>query len=157
MSRSIEVETLAREIIKPSSPTPHHLRNLKLSLLDQIIPVEYTAVILFYRGNDDTHHHSHISQQLKQSLSEILKIYYPFAGIIKDHILIECKDNGVEYVEAQTNCLLLKKKKRAEKRCPTLEKEEEEKRKGRKGMSNFISVHTFFKIIESVFKSLVNS
>lgn len=139
MSRSIEVETLAREIIKPSSPTPHHLRNLKLSLLDQIIPVEQTAVILFYRGNDDTHHHSHISQQLKQSLSEILKIYYPFAGIIKDHILVECKDNGVEYVEAQS----------------TLEKEE--KRKGRKGMSNFISVHTFFKIIESVFKSLVNS
>ncbi|ESR35306.1 hypothetical protein CICLE_v10006482mg [Citrus x clementina] len=89
MSRSIEVETLAREIIKPSSPTPHHLRNLKLSLLDQIIPVEYTAVILFYRGNDDTHHHSHISQHLKQSLSETLKIYYPFAGIIKDHILVE--------------------------------------------------------------------
>lgn len=140
MSRSIEVETLAREIIKPSFPTPHHLRNLKLSLLDQIIPVEYTAVILFYRGNDDTHHHSHISQHLKQSLSETLKIYYPFAGIIKDHILVECKDNGVEYVEAQS----------------TLEKEEE-KRKGRKGMSNFISVHTFFKIIESVFKSLVNS
>ncbi|GAY45621.1 hypothetical protein CUMW_090760 [Citrus unshiu] len=94
MSRSIEVETLAREIIKPSFPTPHHLRNLKLSLLDQIIPVEYTAVILFYRGNDDTHHHSHISQHLKQSLSETLKIYYPFAGIIKDHILVECKDNG---------------------------------------------------------------
>lgn len=50
MSRSIEGETLAREIIKPFSPTPNHLRNLKLSLLDQIIPVEYTAVILFYRG-----------------------------------------------------------------------------------------------------------
>lgn len=106
MNRSIEVETLAREIIKPSSPTPHHLRNFKLSLLDQIIPVEYTAVILFYRGNGDTHHHSHMSQHLKQSLSATLKIYYPFAGIIKDHILVECNDNGVEYVEAQANCLL---------------------------------------------------
>lgn len=130
MSRSIEVETLAREIIKPSSPTPHHLRNLKLSLLDQIIPVEYTAVILFYRGNDDTHHHSHISQHLKQSLSETLKIYYPFAGIIKDHILIECKDNGVEYVEAQTNCLLLKKKKEQRSGAPPWKKKKKKNEKG---------------------------
>lgn len=130
MSRSIEVETLAREIIKPSSPTPHHLRNLKLSLLDQIIPVEQTAVILFYRGNDDTHHHSHISQQLKQSLSEILKIYYPFAGIIKDHTLIECKDNGVEYVEAQTNCLLLKKKKEQRSGAPPWKKKKKKNEKG---------------------------
>lgn len=130
MSRSIEVETLAREIIKPSSPTPHHLRNLKLSLLDQIIPVEYTAVILFYRGNDDTHHHSHISQHLKQSLSETLKIYYPFAGIIKDHILVECKDNGVEYVEAQTNCLLLKKKKEQRSGAPPWKKKKKKNEKG---------------------------
>ncbi|KAL2515211.1 vinorine synthase-like [Forsythia ovata] len=31
-----DVEIISKEIIKPSSPTPEHLRDLKLSFLDQI-------------------------------------------------------------------------------------------------------------------------
>ncbi|PON71601.1 Transferase [Trema orientale] len=33
-----KVDIIERKTIKPSSPTPPHLRNVKLSLLDQIIP-----------------------------------------------------------------------------------------------------------------------
>lgn len=44
----MEVEIISKEKIKPSSPTPSHLRTFKLSLLDQLIPAPYAPVILFY-------------------------------------------------------------------------------------------------------------
>lgn len=107
MSKPLEVEIVGTaEIIKPSSPTPDHLRNFNLSLLDQIVPVEYTAVVLFYTGNGDHANAAKKSQRLKTSLSQTLCSYYPYAGIIKDHKLVECNDDGAVYVEAYANCYL---------------------------------------------------
>ncbi|KAL9409781.1 hypothetical protein AB3S75_048077 [Citrus x aurantiifolia] len=103
MVRALEVEILARETIKPSSPTPHNLRNFKLSLLDQIMPVEYTAAILFYSNNGHHADGAEMSQRLKAALPETLKNFYPFAGIIKDNVLVECNDNGAVFVEARAN------------------------------------------------------
>ncbi|KAL0380055.1 UNVERIFIED_CONTAM: Stemmadenine O-acetyltransferase [Sesamum angustifolium] len=47
------VQVISKELIKPSSSTPHHLRNLKLSLLDQLSPPVYVPVIFFYEADQN--------------------------------------------------------------------------------------------------------
>ncbi|RVW69447.1 Salutaridinol 7-O-acetyltransferase [Vitis vinifera] len=44
----MEVQILSRKMIKPSSPTPPHLRNLMLSPIDQGAPLAYVPTIFFY-------------------------------------------------------------------------------------------------------------
>ena len=101
------VEVLSREMVKPSSPTPLHLRNLKLSFLDQIAPPVYIPLIFFYQYepgcNSD---HAQKSKCLKQSLSETLVLFYPLAGRIKSDYIIDCNDDGVEFVEARVHTQL---------------------------------------------------
>jgi shikimate O-hydroxycinnamoyltransferase len=108
----MEVEIISKEYIKPSSPTPPNLKTHKLSFLDQFIPTLYVPIILFYPMNQSTGHSvadivSQRSQLLKQSLSETLTRFYPFAGKVKDTLSIDCNDEGVYYVEARVNCHLL--------------------------------------------------
>ncbi|KAL2515092.1 HXXXD-type acyl-transferase family protein [Forsythia ovata] len=103
------VEILTKEMIRPSSPTPEHLRNLKLSLLDQVAPPVYVPLIFFYPFDElcfDTISHAHISQLLKQSLSDTLTMFYPLAGQIQENSFIDCNDSGVEFVEAQVHARL---------------------------------------------------
>lgn len=45
-------------------------------------------------------------ERLKQSLSETLTFFYPFAGTIEDGLYIDCNDDGVQYVEAKVSCCL---------------------------------------------------
>ncbi|KAG7966908.1 hypothetical protein I3843_08G072900 [Carya illinoinensis] len=47
------------------------------------------------------------SQLLKQSLSEALTRFYPFAGKVKDHLSIDCNVEGPYYSEACVNCSLV--------------------------------------------------
>ncbi|KAF2292836.1 hypothetical protein GH714_029253 [Hevea brasiliensis] len=71
----INVKIVKKEIIKPSSPTPNHLRNFKLSLLDQFSPAAYASMVLFYWIIGTANQHFVVferSQQLKRSLSEML-------------------------------------------------------------------------------------
>lgn len=42
-----KVKIIKRDTIKPSSPTPCHLKLFKLSFLDQIAPNSYTSLVLF--------------------------------------------------------------------------------------------------------------
>ncbi|KAG6650742.1 hypothetical protein CIPAW_06G063600, partial [Carya illinoinensis] len=101
-----------REVIKPSSPTPHHLRCFDLCLLDQLQPKVFIPLVLFYSNNNAVNPslpHSKaadISHRLKTSLSETLSLFYPLAGRIKDNVSIECNDAGVDYWEARVNCRL---------------------------------------------------
>ena len=98
---NMEVKIISKETIKPSSPTPDHLRTHKLSLLDQIEIGEsiYIPVILFYSvAPGDS---GKISNILKESLSKTLTHFYPFAGRVKDSFSIDCNDEGVIYIEAQ--------------------------------------------------------
>ncbi|KAL5751642.1 hypothetical protein ACOSQ2_022149 [Xanthoceras sorbifolium] len=92
----MEVHVMSREIIKPSSTTPNHLRTYKLSRLDQINIDNFISIIFFYqeapKNSDD---------RLKKSLSDTLTHYYPLAGRVKDHLSVDCDDNGVSYVEAR--------------------------------------------------------
>ncbi|KAI3957762.1 hypothetical protein MKX01_007593 [Papaver californicum] len=106
----MKVQVISKEMIKPSKPTPPHLRNFKLSLLDQFLPPFYFPIVLFYPANDG--HESNNNDQirkaniLKKSLSETLTRYYPIAGRIRDNILVECNDKGVDYIEAKVNAVM---------------------------------------------------
>ncbi|XVF06574.1 hypothetical protein REPUB_Repub06bG0061000 [Reevesia pubescens] len=96
----MEVQIRSRETIKPSLPTPEHLRTYKLCLFDQLASPIYIPITLFYSAGDgnpvmDSHH-------LKNSLSKTLTHLYPFAGRIEDdHLTIDCNDDGATFIEAQ--------------------------------------------------------
>ncbi|KAK1421036.1 hypothetical protein QVD17_23089 [Tagetes erecta] len=101
----------SREIIKPSSPTPSHLKTYNLSQLDQFVPHVYTPLILFYPNNktctltaDDK------ARELKKSLSQSLTRYYPFAGRLHTPTAtyVDCNDEGVVFVEAKNDTHLSK-------------------------------------------------
>lgn len=86
-------------MIKPSSPTPPHLRNYRLSLLDQTALPCYYHVIFYFSPSD--HLNLDSNRTLKQSLADALAIYYPFAGRLQDDETVECNDIGVEYSEVK--------------------------------------------------------
>ncbi|EXB82422.1 Salutaridinol 7-O-acetyltransferase [Morus notabilis] len=106
MAEEMKVEIIGKETIKPSSPTPSHLKIFNLSFLDQIIPAVYTSLVLFYPNNINIITSGQISDHLKKSLSEALTLFYPLAGRVKDNTVIECRDDGAQYVEAKFNGLL---------------------------------------------------
>ncbi|KAL0397398.1 UNVERIFIED_CONTAM: Stemmadenine O-acetyltransferase [Sesamum calycinum] len=103
---------ISKELIKPSSSTPHHLRNLKLSLLDQLSPPVYVPVIFFYeadqlRGLTTSTDPAQLCRNLKQSLSNTLTLFYPIAGKIDpETVTVCCDDTGVEFIEARANARL---------------------------------------------------
>ncbi|KAK0586794.1 hypothetical protein LWI29_012450 [Acer saccharum] len=91
----MEISIISREIIKPSSATPNHLRTHKLSRLDQSNIDTFISIIFFFDKAPKN------SDRLKTSLSQTLSHYYPLAGQVKDHLSVDCNDNGVTFVEAQ--------------------------------------------------------
>ncbi|KAM7497728.1 hypothetical protein LguiA_022142 [Lonicera macranthoides] len=103
-----QIQAISSETIKPSNPTPSHLKRYNLSVMDQINPRIYMPVILFY-PNYECDSQQNIAQksfQLKRSLSETLTQYYPFAGRLISENCVHCNDNGVEYEEAQLECTM---------------------------------------------------
>lgn len=95
---------ISKELIEPSAPTPQPLQYFSLSLLDQLSPNIYLPMVMLYPeaeiNTDD------ITNILKKSLSETLTLYYPFAGRPGSKDVIECNDNGVEFLVARMNCKL---------------------------------------------------
>jgi hypothetical protein len=109
----IKVEIIKRETIKPSSPTPHHLRCFDLCLIDQLQPASYISLLLFYSNNtvDPSLPHAKSAEisHTQASLSQTLARFYPLAGKVKDNVSIECNDDnddGADFLEAQVNCRL---------------------------------------------------
>ncbi|MCL7047009.1 hypothetical protein MKW94_029481 [Papaver nudicaule] len=100
----MKVEIMSKETIRPSTPTPHHLRTFNLSFLDQMAPPFSVPIILFYpvNENDRQTNIKECSHDLRRSLSKTLTSYYPLAGRIKDDV-IECDGGGVSYSEAQVH------------------------------------------------------
>ncbi|XP_019158862.1 PREDICTED: vinorine synthase-like [Ipomoea nil] len=98
----LKVELLSEEMmIKPSSPTPPHLKTLKLSFIDQTSPPIFQNYIFFFN-----HATADSSQLLKQSLSKVLTLFYPLAGRIKGNDFIDCSDDGALWVEARVHGFL---------------------------------------------------
>ncbi|PQQ14795.1 BAHD acyltransferase [Prunus yedoensis var. nudiflora] len=112
MATEMKVEVISKETIKPSSPTPHHLRISNLSVFDQVTSEVYVQLLLFYPSSSDEvnnidHHHSLFAERsilLKTSLSETLTYFYPLAGEFKYNSSISCNDHGAAFVEARVNC-----------------------------------------------------
>ncbi|KAK4414286.1 (13S,14R)-1,13-dihydroxy-N-methylcanadine 13-O-acetyltransferase AT1 [Sesamum alatum] len=106
------VQVISKELIKSSSSTPQHLRNLKLSLLDQLSPPVYIPIIFFYeadelRGLSSNTDRAQLCRNLKQSLSDTLTAFYPLAGKIDpENVAVCCDDTGVEFIEAHANAHL---------------------------------------------------
>ncbi|CAL0333247.1 unnamed protein product [Lupinus luteus] len=110
-----KIEIISGETIKPSTPTPEHLRDFKLSLLDQLIPHQvYIPILLCYSHHDINNafgstddHFSVISQKLKTSLSHTLTHYYLYSGTtVKDNLSIDSNDTGVVFIESKVNANL---------------------------------------------------
>ncbi|KAK0581397.1 hypothetical protein LWI29_013263 [Acer saccharum] len=108
----MDVQMISKQMIKPSFPTPSHLQNMSISLMDQLVSPRTVPHIFYYyysaNGNyQGAHSTEHVERQkslMEKSLSEILTLYYPLAGrYIKENHLINCNDEGVEYVEALVN------------------------------------------------------
>ncbi|KAL7145309.1 hypothetical protein ABFS83_07G072900 [Erythranthe nasuta] len=96
---------ISRKLIKPCTPTPPNLNKYKLSYMDENLPQMNVGIILFYPPNPNTNipkeFRVHI-HELEKSLSEILPQFYPLAGrFIKNDHLVDCSDQGVEFVEAE--------------------------------------------------------
>ncbi|KAI3739862.1 hypothetical protein L2E82_30274 [Cichorium intybus] len=93
---------VSRDVIKPSSPTPSHLKTYHLSLFDQISVNAYMPVVAFYQSSSINQTSHDKTVQLKNSLSHTLNQYYPFAGRLAKAgpSYVECNDEGVEFIEA---------------------------------------------------------
>ncbi|XAR50296.1 Vinorine synthase [Bertholletia excelsa] len=95
---AFKVEIISKEMIKPSSPTPPHLKTLTLSFLDQIVPPVYVPLIFFYSSYKSDRVPRF--ESLKQSLANTLNRFYPLAGRLRDDAHVDCNDTGAEYAEA---------------------------------------------------------
>ncbi|GMH23889.1 hypothetical protein Nepgr_025732 [Nepenthes gracilis] len=100
---NLELEVVSKEQIKPSSSTPNDLRCFKICLLDQLMPVFYIPIILFYPIRDGIQ----MLPKLKDALSKTLTKFYPLAGRIKNNVVIDCNDEGISFIEARVNCVVL--------------------------------------------------
>ncbi|KAK2631930.1 hypothetical protein EUGRSUZ_L02250, partial [Eucalyptus grandis] len=96
--------------IKPSSPTPPHVRNFNFCLLDQLAPPFYVPVVLFYLGPDQkaAPDSALVSGNLKTSLAQALSLFYPLGGRVKGNAGINCNDEGALYMEAKARVELSK-------------------------------------------------
>ncbi|PWA48855.1 transferase, Chloramphenicol acetyltransferase-like domain protein [Artemisia annua] len=102
------IRVMSIQNVKPDRPTPDALRSYKLSALDQINALSYVPFIFFYpnNSNGNTNVNDVILQRsklLKQSMSETLTRFYPFAGKYINDIHIDCNDEGVYYIETQVD------------------------------------------------------
>ncbi|KAF9588175.1 hypothetical protein IFM89_007864 [Coptis chinensis] len=103
------VEVISKETIKPSSPTPLHLRTFKLSRIDQYAFPVYVPLVLFYSTNKGSNKGEYDVKEdkrldhLKKSLSEILTHFYILGGRIDGNQFIDCNDEGVNFFEARVN------------------------------------------------------
>lgn len=98
-----------QQLIKPSSPTPFHLKEHKLSFIDERIPHSYFPLILYYSSTTKTTNQEEIkliSQGLRKSLSDTLTEFYPLAGRINGQTSIDCNDEGIYYSEARIDIFL---------------------------------------------------
>nr|ACI45393.1 salutaridinol 7-O-acetyltransferase [Papaver bracteatum] len=105
---SAAVEVISKETIKPKTPTLYHFKIFNLSLLDQYYPPFYIPTILFYpatvaNNTVSSNHHDDLDL-LKNSLSETLVHFYPMAGRMKDNIVVDCNDQGIDFYQVKIKC-----------------------------------------------------
>ncbi|XP_052208461.1 stemmadenine O-acetyltransferase-like isoform X6 [Diospyros lotus] len=98
----MEIQLVSTEYVKPSSPTPPHLKTFHISLLDQLLASAYVPIVFHFPIPDATSV-KQVLARLKTSLSQTLSRFYPLAGRLKDHMSFECNDEGVLFIETHVN------------------------------------------------------
>ncbi|KAF3447750.1 hypothetical protein FNV43_RR08453 [Rhamnella rubrinervis] len=103
MKNMIDIQVVFKGNIRPSVPTPDHLRHYQFSFLDQIKPSYFMPFVLFYSKEAQTNIHTKEQRRdtIKKSLSEALTHFYPLAGQVKRMLYVDCNDEGAYYVEAE--------------------------------------------------------
>ncbi|XP_006351852.1 acetyl-CoA-benzylalcohol acetyltransferase-like [Solanum tuberosum] len=103
----LEIEIQTRIMLKPSTPTPNHLRTLKLSLFDELAPHAYVPVLFHYLPSNTEGTITERCDKLQKSLAQTLTKFFPLAGrLIEGEFSIHCNDKGIEYVETKANANL---------------------------------------------------
>ncbi|XP_057781259.1 pelargonidin 3-O-(6-caffeoylglucoside) 5-O-(6-O-malonylglucoside) 4'''-malonyltransferase-like [Salvia miltiorrhiza] len=93
---NMKINKLSSKLIKPKTPTPQNLKNYHISFLDQHVGKMNIAVIFYYQSKPDD------EIQLEESLAKTLVQFYPLAGrYIKSDLMVDCNDQGAEFVEAE--------------------------------------------------------
>nr|XP_043625268.1 acetyl-CoA-benzylalcohol acetyltransferase-like [Erigeron canadensis] len=102
----MEIKIQSTQFIKPSKLTPEVFRDFKLSILDQFAASSYINQVFYYKTSCKVDIPD-ICGQLVNSLSEILTLFYPLAGRIRETELeVDCSDQGVKYLETQVSISL---------------------------------------------------
>lgn len=92
----MKMNIVSKKLIKPSTPTPPNLHKYNLSFTDEFGPPMNVRILLFYQPQ------SKGINQLEESLAQILPHFYPLAGrYIKEHHVVDCSDQGAEFIEAE--------------------------------------------------------
>ncbi|XP_039165544.1 uncharacterized protein LOC120291858 [Eucalyptus grandis] len=96
-----KIEVVSTDTIKPSSPTPPHLRNFKFCLLDQLSPPFYVPIVLFYSDPDQkaAPNSASVTGNLKTSIAQALSLFYPLGGRVKGNADVDCYDDDALYLE----------------------------------------------------------
>ncbi|KAJ0667221.1 putative vinorine synthase [Helianthus annuus] len=107
-ARKMKLHIISTEIIKLSSPTPSHLKTYNLSLIDQTMNSNnFIPLLLFYPNTENRSFHAK-TLDMKNSLSQILTKYYPFAGryakAAPAHV--DCNDDGAEFLAGSIDTTL---------------------------------------------------
>ncbi|KAI3706919.1 hypothetical protein L6452_25004 [Arctium lappa] len=99
---------VSRDIVKPSSPTPSHQKIYNLSLLDQLTINAYIPMVTFFPSSGINRSSDNKTTKLKNSLSQTLTQYYPFAGTMPKigRTFVECNDSGIDFIEATNHSTL---------------------------------------------------
>ncbi|PWA72917.1 Chloramphenicol acetyltransferase-like domain-containing protein [Artemisia annua] len=105
-TKNMKIKIQSSQFIRPSKSTPENLSKFKLSLLDQLAPFSHINLVFYYKASGEVNISDRYGQLVK-SLSEALTLYYPLAGIItEDGLVVDCNDQGVNYIETRVNTRL---------------------------------------------------
>lgn len=94
----MQINILSRKLVKPSKPTPPHLRTYKISVMDEINPSMFVVRILYYKSGVTEGNFT----SLEESLARTLSLFYPLAGRYdKEKRAVDCNDEGAQYSTAE--------------------------------------------------------
>ncbi|XP_047313008.1 salutaridinol 7-O-acetyltransferase-like [Impatiens glandulifera] len=103
----LNINILSNEFVRPLSPTKDPFKKYHLSVLDldQSMPNFFFPVIFYYDHDQTTSTTQlELSSRLRESLSQTLTMFYPFAGRLnRADNSIDCNDTGLRYLEAKVD------------------------------------------------------
>ncbi|KAG6419908.1 hypothetical protein SASPL_116420 [Salvia splendens] len=97
----MRVEVQSRQLVKPATATPSHLRRYNISMIDDLNPPMHVIRILYYPPHTFT-------LNLEDPLSQILPSFYPLAGrYLKPLHAVDCNDADALFSRALVHSHLL--------------------------------------------------